>query len=57
MLCRELGFQIATETYVFAPSGTCPIVKLRKLNNGALSRQGSAQKSRKTTKMLNIYRQ
>lgn len=55
MLCRELGFQ--TETYVFAPGGTCPIVKLRKLNNGALSRQGSAQKSRKTTKMLNIYRQ
>jgi len=24
MLCRELGFQIATETYVFAPGGTCP---------------------------------
>ena len=34
-----------------------PIVKLCKLNDGALSRQGSAQKSRETTKMLNIYRQ
>jgi len=37
MLCRELGFQITIETYVFTPGGACQIAKLRKLNKSALS--------------------